>query len=64
MRDYVEGYCRDLEAKIEQNQAEMRRTVDATQVAIDKSSAQLAQLATQLNEFRPARSKDVAIGHT
>ena len=42
----MEGYRRDLEAKIEQNQAEARHAVDATQVAVDKLSAQLAQLTT------------------
>ena len=42
MRNYVEGYRRDLEAKIDQNQAETRRAADATQVAVNKLSAQLA----------------------
>ena len=62
-RDYVEGYRHDLEAKIDQNQAETRRAADATQVAVEKLSAQLAQLTTQLNEFRPMRSEDVVGGH-
>ena len=34
------------------------------QVAVDKLSERLVQLATQLNEFRPARSEDVATGHS
>ena len=45
-REYVEGHRRDLEAKIDQNQAETRRATNETQAAVDKLSAQLAQLTT------------------
>ena len=61
-REYVEGHHRDLEAKIDQNQVETRRVANETQAVVDKLSAQLAQLSTQLNEFKPASSADVAIG--
>ena len=37
-REYVEGHRRDLEAKIDQNQAEMRCTVDETKAAVDQLS--------------------------
>ena len=63
MRDYVEGYRRDLEAKIDQNQAETQCAADSMQVAVDKLSAQLAQLTTQLNGFHLMRSEDVVVGH-
>ena len=62
MREYVEGHRRDLEAKIDQNQAETRCVANETQAAVDNLSAQLAQLSTQLSEFQPARKTDVAIG--
>ena len=61
-REYVEGQRRDLEAKIDQNQAETRRAANETQAAVDKLSAQLAQLTTQLSEFKPASSADVVFG--
>ena len=38
--------------------------MNVTQVAVNKLSAQLAQLATQLNEFHLARSENVATSHT
>ena len=58
----MEGSHRDLEAKIEQNQAETRCAADATQVSVNELSAQLAQLTTQLNKFRPMLSEDVVTG--
>ena len=61
-REFVEGHRRDLKTKIEQNQAETRRTVDETKAAVDQVSMQLAQLVTQLAEGRPARIADVAMG--
>ena len=61
-REFVEGHHRDLEARIEQNQAETRRTTDETKAAVDQVSTQLVQLVTQLVENRPARTADVAMG--
>ena len=61
-REYVEGHRRVLEAKIDQNQAETRHTAQETKAAVDKLSTQLADLATKLAEFQPARSSDVALG--
>ena len=62
MREFVEAHPRNLEARIEYNQAEMRHTANETKAAVDKLSAQLSQLATQLAEVQPARSSDVAMG--
>ena len=61
-RECIEGHRHDLEAKIEQNQAEARHTANETKAAVDQLSMQLAKLATQLAEFQPAQSVDVAIG--
>ena len=60
--EFVEGHCHNLEARIKQNQAETRHTVDQTKAAVDQLSTQLAQLVTQLAENRPARTTDVAMG--
>ena len=62
MREYVERHHHVLEAKINQNQAETRHTVQETKAAFDQLLAQLAYLATKLAKFQPARSSDVAMG--
>ena len=61
-REYVEGHRRVLETKIEQNQAETRRTAQETRAAVDQLSTQLTELTTKLAAFQPARSADVVQG--
>ena len=62
MRDFVEGHCRNLKAKIEQNQVEAQHAAQETKAAVDNLSTQLAQLTTWLADFQPARSADVGMG--
>ena len=45
-REFVEAHRHDLEAKSDYNQAETQRTADDTKAAVDRLSAQLAQLTT------------------
>ena len=63
-REFVEGHRRDLEAKMDQDRVEARQAANETKAVVDQLSAQLSQLATQLKEFGPARSSDVATGQT
>ena len=62
-REYVEGQRRELEAKIDRDRAEARRTAEENRAAFDNMSAQLSQLALQFAE-RPAMrtTTDVAMG--
>ena len=60
MREFVEAHCRDLEAKLTQNQAEARQTAQDAKEAFDELSTRLGAVATQLTQMNTAPRMDVA----
>ena len=53
-RDAKECIRREVEAKLQQEQATTRQQTDETRTAIEDIAAKLDQLTNQLNEYRPA----------
>ena len=58
-RDAEERIRREVEAKLQQEQATTRHQTDETCTAVEDIAAKLDQLTEQLNEYRPAQEATV-----